>query len=179
MGLELTDPKSDHEVLRSRLELLWVNWNGSWDDFVSYVKKERPKDESKALALCPDEFKVSAVARKHRVETWCHNQIFSLYQKMDGLTNAEKTVTIHDGNGDKQHETVPDNNIRLQATKFLIELLEDKIETQPERRAPGATESITIEYRGQAEVLGDRLSDKRTKTIDLEPEGEAPEADGS
>lgn len=105
----------------TRLELEWADYPDDWPSFERRVRARGDKLELEVLDTWPAEFRAAAIGRAKRIENWQTNKLAEWLEKMDSLTEAEKAMSVKHEDGSSSIDYVPDNGVRLQALKFLIE----------------------------------------------------------
>ena len=152
-------------VTQRRLELKWCSWPGDWPSFVKKVKLDGDEYELMVLDRWPQEFQTRANQRAARVATWQENTLIELLGKMHSLTEATKT--------NKEGDQVPDNGIRFNATKFLLErtLGEVPKSGKPDTKTGDALNRM-VERR---EELRRILADSNTRDVEFSPSDDEPD----
>ena len=146
-------------VTQRRLELKWCAWPGDWQSFVEKLKADGDEFELLVLDRWPQEFQTRANERAARVATWQENTLIELLGKMHALTEATKT--------NKEGERIPDNGIRFNATKFLLErtLGEAPKSTKPDTKTGDALNRM-VERREELRAI---LADSNTRDAQFTP----------
>lgn len=146
--------------VQGNLELKWCAWPGDWETFVVAVNKDGTPMEKKVIAQFPEEFRSRAIEKASRLSNWQENRLYSLLQKMEELTQAEKVDP-------KTGETSADNPVRYQATKFLLE------------RTLGKTPETSVAMSATGQELNNKVERREYLRRILDERGTAIEEQGT
>ena len=145
---------------QGNLELKWCAWPGDWESFLVAVEKSGSEMEKRVLAQFPEEFKNKAIEKASRLSNWQENRLYSLMQKMEELTQAEKVDP-------KTGEVSADNPVRYQATKFLVE------------RTLGKTPESSVAVSATGQELSNKVERREYLRRILDERGTAIEEQGT
>jgi hypothetical protein len=152
------------KIAKENLELEYIDFEGTWEEFTDYVVAQGKPAKIKVLELWPEEFRQSASLRKKRIDTWQTNKLLGYLDKMDKLTDADKAVIVKDGD-QSTVEMVPDNAIRLAALKFMISKIEGnnpELAAKPSKDAPQVVADEEFQ-EAMKNATGVRLSEQRSQ----------------
>jgi len=147
-------------VAQRRLENRWCTYPGPWKEFIADIEKTGTAQEKMVVQRFPAQFKVDAFERAQRIQTLQENRLMEYLERMDHLTQATKT----DRNGD----SVPDNGVRFNALKFLLERALGAVHAseKPDTQTGGALNDL-FERREELRAI---LKAREGKVVDVEVE---------
>lgn len=147
-------------VAQRRLENRWCSFPGTWKEFLADISENGTAHEKAVVERFPAQFKVDAYERAQRIQTLQENRLMEYLDRMDHLTQATKT----DRNGD----TVPDNGVRFNALKFLLERALGAVhQTEKPDTATGGALNDLFERREELRAI---LKARDANTIEVEYE---------